>query len=653
MKERLQKLEALFANADNCVMIGVDLGAGNSSAAMVSVTQKSGVRQLFFDSDGEVGNIYTAISYDENSTYLGEDAVQGGNGPFTNFKVPPDINAEEYFDGIEGNPTYRELMRRFFQGLIQKLFDSDSNLSGYKQVILFVGRPASDKWQRYADAYKELLTEELCIYKDDGTIYDGTIHVIIYSEAQAALAFEYTKGNIERGETVLIIDCGCSTFDAVLIKDREVIGEYSRQLGAGQIENLMYAKILSQDDEEILKDIEKRDQMIAEKSERLSTYGRGIHILNLRKKKEDYFGKNGNDGEREDLRYSRIKLDGKKLKQDIDEEFMEEILNHIPILVESSDMDVREDQVYESFVKATEIFIRETKEKICDAKDIQVNKVVLTGGASVMPFIGELIREVFGEETFSIERSREPAFSVGKGLAFMGYVENRKYKLLKNGIEAIEKEMEHQNEMLCEIITKAYADIGWQSLIDDLRIWKNSDRYGRSFEEGVYGSGMFYISRSVIQKNIRKYMKNVMGKNGLTLEANLTNVVRKTITELFGSISAFKFEEALSDVEKMIPIRKEYLFAKISYDPAVLLGNFINGKNLKKQLSYEERRRFFDVVEKRKDEICADLYQQLVGKVKNTDMVERLKHEITEKTKELLTEYLDEITPFIIDETEN
>lgn len=645
------EFDVSFESKSSLALVGVDLGAGNCSAAMVDEDAKSRMRPLYFDSDHTVSNLYTAISFAERNdgehVFLGFEAnagEKGIRGPYTNFKRPPGDSAKERYDGTVENPSYEALMRRYFQAVVQRLFDSNVSLSEFEHVILFVGRPASDRWCQNSVAYQKLLTEGMQIRG-----YDGRIDVMICSEAQAALAYEYNNKNISPGEVVLIVDCGCSTFDAVLVKDRKIIGEYSRQLGAGQIEELMYAAILAQGDDAVMQDVEKRCQMVNKKSKQLISGTKGNHIMNLRYKKEQYFGSEGDNGDMYDLRYAGIEFPSGRIRQDIDADFMKKVLEEFPVLVEHSytGSSDSKDICYPSFVDATYDFLKQTQQQICSG--VHVDRVILTGGASVMPFISNQVRYVFGEAVFGFadniaqKRTREPAFSVGKGLAFMGYVEYLKRTVLDNCMEQVKREVDNHSYSIRRCITDAYVNTGWDTLMRILKQWK--DGYGGPAMTNAFDNATFTAPQEIILQKLQ--IRLVEDNIGPRLSAGITDSINNAFEKLFDSRADYHFRLDPNVVASAITAihNKDNPLGQIFYSHATMLGIF-TWKNAHKKLSDTERVKYYDTVCRRESKVRNELDSQLWKKAESLTGV--ISNDIVQTTRDSLIDYLESLTPFFV-----
>src|SRR5690606_33416603 len=64
-------------------------------------------------------------------------------------------------------------------------------------------------------------------------------------------------------------------------------------------------------------------------------------------------------------------------------------------------------------------------EAIRERLDGPPRRVVLTGGASRMAFVRDMVKEVFGLDANAIWRDPEPEFSVGRGVALAGELDVR------------------------------------------------------------------------------------------------------------------------------------------------------------------------------------------------------------------------------------
>ena len=75
-----------------------------------------------------------------------------------------------------------------------------------KDLYLFVGRPAGNAWELHEKEYREILEGSLHEIAEKPVELEGGVsvrirpHVIVYSEAEAAMANEYYRGNIAPGE---------------------------------------------------------------------------------------------------------------------------------------------------------------------------------------------------------------------------------------------------------------------------------------------------------------------------------------------------------------------------------------------------------------------------------------------------------------------
>ena len=284
--------------------------------------------------------------------------------------------------------------------------------------------------------------------------------------------------------------------------------------------------------------------------------------------------------------------------------------------------------------------------------------MILTGGASVMPFVGEQVRRVFGNHVFGMEngverkRTREPAFSVGKGLTFMGYVEYLKRSVLEKSLELIRSELANRESMIRSCVTDAYVDVGWERLIEDLRLWKDTLMLGTTFRDGVIGTE-FEPPKEIIRQKIQQHLSQEQDAQGLTLKARIEQVIDKTFMELFGTTASYSPVVAIDVVDTAVDHRGDmnHPLHDISYKPSILLGSFAAGKRIDVELSSSERAAYFDVVSGREVQIRSALNSQLWEKT--ADVTAQLKEGVVEGLRDSLIDYMETITPFFVEKVQS
>lgn len=646
-------------------ILGYDNGAGNSCACLGKMTINGFVAEhLKYDAGHTDDNLYTVFTVVNGVDIVGSEAArhEGEEKIAVNFKMPLTEECEKNCRDIPEMPN-KEVMRRFFQKALMNIFENNvDQLKSKKRTVVFVGRPSSQVWEDTQELYRQLLMkgleEKLHTIPD---YEDHKVDIIVYSEAMAALAYEYSQGNIKPDETVLIIDCGSSTFDAVLVKNRQILTEYSRQLGAGQIDEIMVDMLLAQGDKECMTSVAAREKMRKEKSRRLSgAMGRQELVILARKNKEDFYGKNGS-GSTPQILTCRFSGDEKPCILIFDETSMEQVIFHVPVEVQPSYDDDHElrpflgehafthhGSEFNSFYDATKDFMAGTA-RACKSKGVQPDRVILTGGASVMPFINELVKKYFGltafDEKQNVIRSKNSAFSVGEGLAFMGFVEVAKRESLINYREKIDQYIDQLKvaQDIRNAVKQAYTKEGWDSLIRDLELWTVSDIYGKTINSGIQGKGFCQPTQEMAQ-DIQKTLN--------TICEDISKMISEEFKKLFKTKAPVAFHYRLQENKIQDIINKCEKMNKIIYSPFDLFGwwgGLVTNFNTERTLS--ERRQFLATIKAHKSQVKEALDKQFWEK--SQWIVEDFQKLLKMEMKEALEDYMEDCTPYFVEKIQN
>lgn len=639
---------------DGAIIMGFDNGAGNCCAALMETSVIGGcaMRRMSFDNAGKTTNLYTAYATAGDAEIIGEEALRAGGDKrvYVGFKRPPGTDsARQSYGGEFGAPTYEELMRRFFQKALRDAVKYNKGYldsSGKKRILLFVGRPASQLWQEHEMEYQQLLLKNLHVPE-----FDGKIDIIVYSEAMAALAYEYSKKQISREQPVLIIDCGSSTFDAVLVRGGALVGEYSRQLGAGEIEKLMLDLLLAEGDEASMNSVDARLRMRREKSARIDGAGRWAEcVAELRQRKEDFYGTDGDNGSSSNAYTVRLTHDGgavRKARLDIDGNTMHKVVCDIPIRILDSYPEtgaVYGTSEYKSFYDATQAFMRGVK-RMCARHGVGKVRVILSGGASVMPFIGELVRSHFGEDAFGRDeagrprpRSTNPAFSVGEGLAFMGYVLLLKYQVRRRMETLIRDRLEQMQSTVHGILLAPFVDEGWNALIRDLDLWAEKSAFGPSLDDAIAGNGFQFPAREISAK-IEPSMQTLFRDVGAKISAALKPILGEIDEPFSAGVDSKKIEEILKKTDQL---------KRIEYSKRVMFGFWtMMNTDMRKPVPREKRKTYVDLVRQRKSQVRASLNAQLLTRTRYA--LPAFNELLLDAMLKALDKYMDDIIPYFFD----
>lgn len=647
-----------ITDRDNVNIIGFDNGAGNCCACLGEITLNGfNAKHLCFDVGHNIDQLWTLFVVAEKDEvtveYVGEEAFRAIGEPGTllavNFKRPLNDLSREQCETME-QFSYRQIMHRFFKGALLKVFQHNADqLKSKDRSVIFVGRPASRIWQKYDCDYQKLLCQEMeCAIRqlNKGAYTNHKLDIVIYSEAQAALAYEYSQGNIKPAEKVLILDFGSSTFDAVLVHQRRIITEYSRQIGAGMVDENMADLLFAGGDEGKLKNIDLRRKL------RKNAAGIFVGVASLpevlgkcREEKERYYG---SDGKKQQRGILYVQTNKGELKQIVDPDFMKKVIDKIPVRVQDSYEEgeaLRPFQGYidyPSFSAATDAFIKGVK-KACKDKGMMPDRVILTGGASVMPFIREIIcdEDNFGADILDAY-SMNPAFSVGEGLAFMGFVESARYETFCKYETIISENVNNFGTAIHSAITSAYVDISWDSLIKDFEVWAVCDKYGNTLASGIQGAGLSIP--------VEEVSANLQGKLDEILK-DISQGLSESFRELFGDNMEANYRYNINSADIKSIIMKEKKLQVATYSRRALLG-FWNGIfiDLNAPLSLTERRRIVNRVKGRKQQVRDELSGQFNSKA--FLVLDPIKNLLKQGMTEALESYLNECTPYFVEMAE-
>lgn len=682
----LDKFDIKVDDISDYMIVAVDPGAGEWSGAKVEMlgNEMDTVKDLYVLSDIRTCKDFSVLYYGKRSKewLIGESAglaaenEEAERGFYENFKVLPGSPAAmECYGRYYENPTMEELMVRNFQGIIKRvLVDIDNGLSG-KKLIIFVGRPASKGWEEAELAYRNRLYQAL---EEIEEVKKEDILIAMVSEAQASLAAEiYGKGlDLKSGNCQVVIDVGSSTVDVVVVKDGRVIGEYSRQMGAGLIEGNMLDLFLYDDCDPVgtgmnhlgkfFSQDSKYQQIVSARKKlreklRVNTYikanssdefqfsrvrkfymalggSAALIRFGLRTGKEAFFGKEGKGGTSGNAK--RIEINGVTDYLPIDNKTMEKAIYQMPVFVPSTEQTDKENPykgsyIYRSYYDALSHFMEGVKEMFLAEE--AAPDVILTGGASVMPFVSQLVRGKFGVEPAN---SNQPSYTVSRGLAYIGYAEIKKQEelLAINGI--IENEIEKNKMSLSYDVKKAFSNWYVNALMADFENWK------------MYDSKMSL--KDAINKT-RYYSSKEIGEMELVREWWTSNVKPEIVKQIKN-----RFEKLYknADVQYDFVINPQIVenayregeTTTIQYSWSDLLG-FFSGLLLdpaKQDYPREQREKFYKKADDRRESLGAKIRcQQAVINLAEKHTGEILDGFMEELYKDVIT-YVEGLTPYIV-----
>lgn len=372
--------------------IGFDVGDGES--AIAAFEQGSGIEPVILPVGGS-RSFLSAVGMLNGEIVVGERAYTDAlaDGLSVRFK-----------SRFTYDPARNEDIVRFVRGTVRDL--QDNGLLGPEDAFV-VGCPAG--WNATARArYRELLMRA------------GLREPQVISESRAAFLYaKYAKTvalDIDvLSKTALVIDIGSSTLDfAYIVGGRETgVGTFGDiALGGGILDEELLRLCVEQSRE--------RDAIRRVFQESRSWYS--YCEIEARRLKEEYYTRLLDDPSASVKKVLRICYDGVqkltlKLDGDLARQLTEKPLNALQ---------------GRSFTQAVQDALDHAVRLTADDPPCLV---LLTGGASRMPFFRQLCREAFRDA--AVVCCPEPEFSIAKGLSYAGWIDSN----LREFRKAIEKEI--------------------------------------------------------------------------------------------------------------------------------------------------------------------------------------------------------------------
>jgi len=543
---------------DDCNLIGVDFGDGEFCAALAvwsNVEKRMELHDLMLNESGTLRknpNAYWISPKEQRFVYdTAESELTRKEGVrYYNFKrCPGTPESQSQFvrdDGSTAPLNYEQVMARGFNIAIRTLYRCNPLLiNRSKPTIILVGRPSSSGWAASEKAYARLLEQGLEL----SDLTDQPVRVAVEAESWAALAQETDPllGNgIKRGQVVVVLDNGSSTFDITVIcrvsLNQVGSGEDSFQFGGNLLDRILL-------------------KMLHEKAERehpgmplLSVHG---HKLGIRIAKEFYYGL---DGRLQSPALYLATLDGPpdhrgrppRLEFRIDDEVIDQALGTVPVTAMHYEEGLgamiqkrpfRCDSwldgcrtVYRQFYnKMQPLFTRSGDENHPKIPD----HVILSGGVSVMPEVQKVVEEVFGVKPVL---TTLPNYSVSHGLAYVLGSEVQKGQYLKELMERLE-ELLPDGGSLRESIVDAGADAYWETARRAMEDWAQAD--GSPSIRDWYDHFYLPIFNHDLNLPVREGAKRWYQNNGL--ECKISDMLQAKFRDMFGEYADI-FQYKLPDV---------------------------------------------------------------------------------------------------------
>ena len=387
-------------------VLGIDFGHGETSADLCMIQWDDVYMQLEDPETIEIFNGVTAIpslllvehTPSDEKAYIGNPAVlkytdlkshESPNNSFSFYsyfkKVPSAMSSDDKLVmGLFMREVYKQIRRQR-----QELTDTNH--------VVYIACPSNpDIWA------EDELTAYAQIASDAGLplvkISDRRTGLIRESRAAfiKACSSPNTKASVKEG--ILLIDFGSSTVDLTYYSSKceKPIDDGGAYCGASQVEKTLF-EALKETDERVGKTIEKTPS------------AETTMLYYIRRAKEEFYS-NSYGADNMELSISLTKATGGKLRGYLDESYPNEEVKSL----------------LSGYIQDINKCFTDYRDKHLKGKPIKL--VFLTGGASRMDFIQDIVRSVYNYKG-DIYREMNPSLTISNGIALTGRADLRTYAM--------------------------------------------------------------------------------------------------------------------------------------------------------------------------------------------------------------------------------
>lgn len=391
---------------------GFDLGDGESAVAWMRAGRR--VEPQMIELRGRKSVITALASHPERGLFIGEEACHLSGADWLELRFKSRYLTDEAGAGA--------LIVMFAREILSQLM-KDGRMESPQTACFFIGCPSG--WpQETRAAYKKLFERA------------GMVHCDVVSESRAAFMFARESGELRVSDDLLtlptlIIDAGSSTIDFTFVSDLAersltVCDFGAVSLGGGLIDRLLLERNVRRSPERA---------QVEEALERFPQY-RARCEFEARRVKEMYFTQAARGGAARAESAVKIYAGRKPLTLDV--------------ACNDADMAAILSQSVESlgalsFKEAYENALREAVERL-DGERPQI--ILLTGGASRMPMIGDRAKALFPDA--QVLRALEPEFSIARGLCYALRID-QKTRGFEAAVDALIRSDDMENMVLSRL----------------------------------------------------------------------------------------------------------------------------------------------------------------------------------------------------------
>lgn len=381
--------------------IGIDFGHGETSVSRVPGVNGQPVSRIPLSRSSNFAEqkVITALCRDENGGWKFVKSAEDF--------CRPDV--QEGFKGIIHNldSGKKNALREFAKLVFKSILENDSELkynpkTGESNFVICIANPTD--WRRQdakiPDEYRNFFVKEA-----------GVPAQFCINESDAAFYSQFTK--YSPSDTVFVIDLGSSTIDFTTYHNSEIIPTccWGANKGAHEVEDKLvefgYSEAPdSEENKETIQEVE-----IIRKQGGLGTANAAVSLL-ARMEKESFFT---NSQHTYSLEIKTFRL----------------IPNYPDRRKTAFYVEIDQSQVLEiihDYVSSLDLALKNAADKL-KSQGISPTKILISGGASRMPFVLDLVRKAFSkkdsERDIEIYLDQYPEWVVSDGAALYAAKHNK------------------------------------------------------------------------------------------------------------------------------------------------------------------------------------------------------------------------------------
>lgn len=393
-------------------IVGIDFGHGETSADICNIQWDDNFLKLENPESIEIFNNHNAtksVLLIERGTdiegkaicryHVGEKAIdkymnvrqQNGDNPstgiafFSYFKKIPSLMSSED----------RDVMMHFMQEIYLQIRKQRMELTDENHIVYIACPSDAGKWtdKEMAEYAKIALDAGIPLAKID----DNSVGIIRESRAAFIKARQNPNSGTSVKEGILLIDFGSSTVDLTYYSSKFIDKpeDGGDNCGASKIEMEIFEHL-------------RNDNKLAAECCNVGKSAERALLLGIRQSKEDFYGTNPIELE---IDLNALKMTRGKVKGHIEQYYSVENLN----------------TMLSDYKKSIENCFEEYRNNHLQGHPIKL--VFLTGGASRMEFVKDIVKEVFSYEG-NFYRENNPSLTISNGIAIAGRADLRSSALL-------------------------------------------------------------------------------------------------------------------------------------------------------------------------------------------------------------------------------